>query len=402
MSPLTPWGAMSTEGEPWAAGVAYNPFVAPGGRHDSRPSILLGLTGLRIDGGIAGVGRCMARALDEETRAGRVERTDRVLLLEDPADPAPPPARGEQCLARGNQARFAWQTWRIFRRHRHDLVIFDLVGLARSIRLPLPGLPPPRFAIFVHGIELAAARRGSRARALRGARLVLANSEFTAGQLREQLPEIGDRIRVVPLCIDPERVAAWEAAACAGPAPPRQPAALIVGRMWSAERGKGHDELLEAWPAIRRQVPDAELWIVGGGDDVARLTAAARDRGVGEAVRFLGRVSDAELGSLYRRASVFAMPSRQEGFGLVYAEAMWWGLPCLGSTADAASQVIVDGETGLLVPYGDVAAIGKALVGLLSDRESAERMGEAGRRRAREHFAYGRFRADLLAALELA
>jgi phosphatidylinositol alpha-1,6-mannosyltransferase len=359
----------------------------------------LGLTGLRIDGGIAVVSRCIARTLDEQARAGRLSRTDRVLLLEDPADPAPPPTRGEQHLARGSQARFAWQLWRAYRRHRHDLVLFDLVGLARALAVPLPGFPPPRTAIFVHGIELAAAREGSRARALRQAHLVLANSQFTADRLRTDLPELADRIRVVPLCIDPERVELWESAGEA--APTRERAALIVGRMWAVERGKGHDELLDAWSSVRRHVPDAELWIVGGGDDVARLAAKARDCGVGDAVRFLGRVPDAELGALYRRASVFAMPSRQEGFGLAFAEAMWWGLPCIGTTADAAGQVIVDGETGELVPYGDVAALERALVHLLTNRDQAARMGEAGRRRAREHFSYARFRRDLLAALRL-
>jgi phosphatidylinositol alpha-1,6-mannosyltransferase len=365
-----------------------------------KPSILLSLTGLHIDGGIAAVSRCVARALEEEVRGGRLARADRVLLLDDPAHPAAPPACGEQHLARGSQARFVWQTWRSFRRHRHDLVFFDLVGLARSMLLPLPGLPP-RFAVFAHGIELEAARHGPRARALLAAHCVLANSHFTADRLRAQLPDLGDRIRVVPLCIDPARVEAWQALERGQGAPPREPAALIVGRMWAAERGKGHDELLAAWPSVRRQVPGAELWIAGGGDDLARLEAKARELGLADAVRFFGRVSDDELGSLYRRASVFAMPSRQEGFGLAWAEAMWWGLPCIGATADAAGQVIREGETGELVPYGDVAALGGALVRLLWDAARARCLGEAGRRRAREHFAYGRFRSDLLAALEL-
>jgi glycosyltransferase involved in cell wall biosynthesis len=95
------------------------------------------------------------------------------------------------------------------------------------------------------------------------------------------------------------------------------------------------------------------------------------------------------------------MPSRQEGFGLVFAEAMWWGLPCIGTTADAAGQVIAAGETGELVTYGDVPALSRALVKLLADPELVARMGEAGRRRARERFSYARFRADLLAALRL-
>jgi phosphatidylinositol alpha-1,6-mannosyltransferase len=363
-------------------------------------SILLGLTGLRIDGGIAVVSRCIARALDEQVRAGRVGRTDRVLLLDEPGG-TPPPVRGTQQFARGSHARFVWQVWRSFRRGRHDLVFFDLVGIARAAGLPLPGFPPPRTAVFVHGLEVDTCLQRGPARALRHAHRVLVNSAFTGDRLRRALPEVGERIRVVPLCIDPERIAAWEPTSRSEPPPPER-AALIVARMWPSERGKGHDELIAAWPEVRRALPDAELWIAGGGDDAARLEAKARALGVADRVRFFGRVSDAELTDLYRRASVFAMPSRQEGFGLVYAEAMWWGLPCLGSTADAAGQVIVAGETGELVPYGDVAAIARALVGLLSDELRLERMRVAGRRRAREQFGYARFRADLLAALELA
>jgi phosphatidylinositol alpha-1,6-mannosyltransferase len=258
----------------------------------------------------------------------------------------------------------------------------------------------PRVAIFVHGPEFGSGSDGARAAAMRGAWRVLTNSRTTARRVEAAFPELAERIRPVLLCIDPERVCLW-AREDGAPAPPRAPAALIVGRLWSEERGKGHDALLEAWPAVRRRVPGAELWIVGEGDDRARLEARAQEAGVGEAVRFLGRVDDRELGALYRRAALLAMPSRQEGFGLVYAEALWHGLPCVGSTADAAGEVITDGETGLLVRYGDSGALGEAVASLLSDPERRRRMGEAGARRAREHFGYARFRADLLRALDL-
>jgi len=147
-------------------------------------------------------------------------------------------------------------------------------------------------------------------------------------------------------------------------------------------------------------VPGAELWIAGGGDDVPRLEALARGGAAG-GVRFLGRVSDAALADLYRRASVYAMPSRQEGFGLAWAEAMWFGLPCIGATADAAAEVIADGDTGRLVPHADANALARAVVEILSDRERARRMGERGRQLARERFTYARFRTDLLRALDL-
>jgi phosphatidylinositol alpha-1,6-mannosyltransferase len=364
------------------------------------PSVLLGLTGLGIDGGIAAVSRCITRALDAETRGGRLGPVDRVLLLDEAARPPPAPPATDQRLSGGSQARFVWQLWRSFRHRRPDLVLFDLVGLARSVILPLPGFPPPRYAIFAHGIELDAAREGARAAALEHASVILTNSEFTADRVRREHPALQDRVRPVVLCIDPDRVAAWEESAPAAE-PTREPAAVIVGRMSSEERGKGHDELIACWPEVVRAHPDAQLWVVGGGDDVPRLEARARASGAGDAVRFLGRLPDDELADVYRRASIFAMPSRQEGFGLTYAEAMWFGLPCIGSTADAAGQVISDGETGLLVPYGETAPLARALVDLLGNRERLSALGEAARLRARERFSFPRFRVDLLAALEI-
>jgi phosphatidylinositol alpha-1,6-mannosyltransferase len=362
-------------------------------------SILLGLTGLNIDGGIASVSRCVVRAIDERAVAGAIRRADRVLLLDEPDDAPSDPPRGVQKIAAGSQPRFAWHWLRTYLRHRHDIAFFDLVGLARVTQLPAPWLPPKRVVIFAHGIELTAAHEGARARALHSAWRILANSEFTARTLRDMHPELAERIFVVPLCISPERTQSWEAATESA-APPREPVALIVGRMWPDERGKGHDELIAAWPTVRRAVPDAQLWIVGGGADVPRLEQLARDHGA-EGVKFWGRVADTELADLYRRASLYAMPSRQEGFGLAYAEAMWFGTPCLGSTADAAAQVIRDGETGRLVPYGDVAAIGAATAEILSNPIRAREMGERAQREAHERFTYPRFRDDLLRALEI-
>ncbi len=293
-----------------------------------------------------------------------------MLLLDDPASPPSPPRRGEQRLSRGSQPRFAWQVWRSFHRHRHrhDLVVFDQAGVARSVLLPLPGFPPPRYAVFCHGIEPDRVVGVTRAPALERAWRLLANSELTAQRLRERFPSAADRVRVVALCVDPLRAEAWDRSAPAEP-PPRECAALIVGRMWSDEQGKGHDALLEAWPAVRSREPRAQLWVIGEGDDRARLEEKSRALGVADAVHFLGRVPDDELASRCRRASLFVMPSRQEGFGLVYAEAMWHGLPCIGSTSDAAGEVIVDGETGLLVPYGNAEAIANAAGGLLGDPE---------------------------------
>ncbi len=365
-------------------------------------SLLLGLTGLEIDGGIASVNRCIARALDHSVARGELDRVDRVLLLSGDEEKRQLPGSGVERRAGGRQWRFVFEMWRSALQFRPDLVLFDHVGLARAGRLALPGMQGCRQAVFVHGEEVRVAGSGRQADALRHADRVLVNSEFTGEVVVAEHPELADRIRVVTLCIDPERVMLWERlGAAAAPAVAREPAAMIVGRMLAEERGKGHDVLLDIWSAVRERVPQAVLWVVGGGDDRQRLERKSRHLGLEGSVHFLGRISDEELHARYQRARVLVMPSRQEGFGLVYAEAMWHGLACIGSREDAARVVIREGETGLLVGYGAADETREAVVRLLSDVELCSRLGSAGELDARERFGFPRFQRDLLAALGL-
>ena len=135
--------------------------------------------------------------------------------------------------------------------------------------------------------------------------------------------------------------------------------------------------------------------MVGRGDDVDRLRAKAAALGLGRSVHFPGFLPDAALRAVMRHAAVFAMPSRGEGFGLVYLQAMRAGIPCLGSRDDAAGDVISG--------RGDGPA--RAASGSRGDRRghcaTAHRRADAtahGRRRpapVREHVQYPRFRARL-------
>jgi phosphatidylinositol alpha-1,6-mannosyltransferase len=362
--------------------------------------ILLAATGIHVGGGIASVNRCILRALEAEREAGRLESVDTLSLMDEPAA-SEPSTGGVRRYARGSQIRFVSQLWRTLQRRDPSLILFDHAGLARAMQVPLPGISRRPYAIFAHGTELAVIAGGRRRRALEAAERVLTNSEFTARDVRERFPSLADRVRPVLLCIDPDRIELWEQGVPDAPTR-REPAVLIVGRLWSSERGKGHDALLAALPGVRERVADAELWIVGSGDDAQRLERVAREQGLAGAVRFFGTVSDRELGRLYRSAGVFAMPSRQEGFGLVYAEAMWHGLPCIGSTLDAAGELISDGRTGRLVPYDSIEPLADAIAELLSNRGLAERMGAAAAAEARHRFAYARFRVDVLRALGFA
>lgn len=176
----------------------------------------------------------------------------------------------------------------------------------------------------------------------------------------------------------------------------RAPSALIVGRMASDERYKGHDLLLDVWPDVVREVPGAVLRIVGDGDDRQRLEDKARTLGLDGRVAFLGRVDDESLAREYERCTAFVMPSRDEGFGFVFVEAMRAARACIASRG-AASEIVVDGESGLVVSPGDRGELTRAIVRLLADGAEADRMGARGRERFLREFTDGHFRERFMA-----
>jgi phosphatidylinositol alpha-1,6-mannosyltransferase len=185
---------------------------------------------------------------------------------------------------------------------------------------------------------------------------------------------------------------------------------LTVARLDPEHAYKGVDVLLQAWPLVMRRVPSAELVVAGDGRDRGRLEDLVRSLGLGGAVRFAGRVSDRELIGLYGSAMTFALLARAplglrpvgEGFGIVLIEAGAAGLPVVAGNAGPAPEVVVDGETGILVDPEDKFAVADAIVELFQNPEIRRRMGDAGQKRVAQQYSYDAFRArvaDLLEAL---
>jgi len=304
---------------------------------------------------------------------------------------------GAEPVALRARVRFFTTLLRLQSLHCANWVVFTHVGIARAqLRVPRQFRRP--YAVFVNGIEAWSATLDSARRAaLQHARVRIAISPHTARRVAAAHPDLPPidtcLLGLLPDEETPDRVPA-DVRVDYGPH-----AVVIVGRMASTERYKGHDQLLLAWPRVVAEVPDATLVMVGRGDDVERLRTKAAALGISRSVQFAGFLSDAALRGVMRHAAVFAMPSRGEGFGLVYLQAMRLGVPCLGSRDDAAADVIVDGETGLLVPRQDQEAIAGAVARLLTDEPMRRRMGEAGRRRFESTFSYARFRARLAGIL---
>jgi glycosyltransferase involved in cell wall biosynthesis len=188
------------------------------------------------------------------------------------------------------------------------------------------------------------------------------------------------RIRVVPEPID---LAEWRRRFAAAPAKPSagRPTVLTVARFYPRKRV---DDLLEAAALLRTRIGDVQVRIIGEGPEGPRLRALHQRLALGDTVVFLGHVTRDTLALEYSRACCFCLPTVQEGFGLVFAEAMAAGLPVVACRAAAVPELVRDGETGLLVSPRSPAELAAALERLLTDDGMRKEMGMAGRTRVEE------------------
>jgi phosphatidylinositol alpha-1,6-mannosyltransferase len=374
----------------------------------SSPRILLCVTSLdRTQGGIASANRNIVRAL-----FGMTDRLDVGVLAYHGSTPDLEATYLEgKCFTfatgcNSSKRRFVGRYIASCLRWRPNLVIVDHLHLS-VIPYMLRWLIHTPYVVTCHGIEFDQGVTKLRSAAFRHAAVRLTNSHYTADRLRQMFPGVmiapcelalddlgmpGEADIELPLLSDAFGVMR----------PFGQQAVLIVSRLSASERYKGHDQLIQVMPAIARSVPGAQLVVAGSGDDLERLKAQARDSGAGQAILFAGFVAPALLSSLYSRCRLFAMPSRGEGFGLVYLEAMRFAKPCLASRVDAGGEVVVNGQTGILVDPGNLREIQTGVERFLSDPSLAERLGRAGLVRLNQRYRFQQYRARLqqhLAAL---
>ncbi len=281
-------------------------------------------------------------------------------------------------------------------RFRSAVALFSHVNLAPLGLMTRPFGTPVRYAVMGHGIDVWALLNRVRRWGVRQAAVALANSSHTAQKLVEVQGVSPDRIRLLPFGYRLDDVEDRLS-------PPNHsfPCLLTVTRLDATERYKGVDTVIRSLPQVVKKYPSLVYTVIGRGADRQRLEALACDLGVSDHIHFQGFVPDDELKQAYDACDVFVLPSKKEGFGIVYLEAMACAKPVVAARAGGVPDVVIDGQTGILVEYGDVVGLSDALCSLLDDAALRARLGAAGRERVATHFSYRQFVDRLCGALQM-
>jgi glycosyltransferase involved in cell wall biosynthesis len=228
---------------------------------------------------------------------------------------------------------------------------------------------------------------------------ILSVSSFTREQMSKNNNVDFDRFLIFPNTLDPFYGNGKLPQTRDNLALPNGRMILCVSRLDASERYKGIDKLIEALPDVLERIPEAFCVVVGNGSDRSRLEKLKKDLELTDKVIFTGWVSNGLLASYYRACDVFVLPSSQEGFGIVFLEAMYYAKPCVGVGAGAIPEIVENGKTGFVTKLGNVGSIADCLVHLLSNESLCESMGGAGKERLEQEYSFEKFRKRLEAIL---
>lgn len=272
---------------------------------------------------------------------------------------------------------------RLKRQVAADLVHLNTLGPSVLFHLETSRSKPSPVLLTMHSPVMEDAARPDTlyGRALRSASWVNCNSQAVRTDLCRSMPELRARSSVIYYGMEPPGLEP-------GPPPREEPVILAYGRLVP---DKGFDLAIRAFQTVLHRFPRARLVLVGEGPERSKLERLSLELGLAASVQFTGPVRPEDVPALLDAASVVVVPSRwDEPFGLVALEAALMARPVVATRAGGLVEVVDHDVTGLLVEKEDVVALAAALVHLLADPVTADRMGRTARLRASERFAWDR------------
>jgi glycosyltransferase involved in cell wall biosynthesis len=248
-----------------------------------------------------------------------------------------------------------------------DLVIATHLNFTEAAHTLKKMTGTPYWAI-AHGVEAWGIEKPALQRALQHADRILAVSEYTRERLLSEQQLDPARVLVLPNTFDASHFQI-------APKPnylleryhlsPDQPILLTVARLDSVEQYKGYDTLIRALPQIRARIPNVHYVLVGKGNDQPRIQQLIQDLHLETCVTLTGFIPGTEIGDHYNLCDLFAMPSKGEGFGIVYLEALACGKPTVGGNQDGAIDALCGGNLGVLIDPDNIPEMAQVLTQIL-------------------------------------
>ena len=227
---------------------------------------------------------------------------------------------------------------------------------------------------------------------------VIAISAAVEDWLRQDLGICGNHVRVIHYGIEPERFA--PSTKKSQPAINQRNDPVVIGSMGRLEPGKGFDCLIRAMQIVRAQIPEATL-LIAGHDPLgygAALQKLIADLNLEQQVRLVGFQADTP--AFFKQIDLFAFASHSEGFGQVVIEAMAAANPVIVSKIPPLTEIVIDGENGLLVERGNPNAFADAMIRLSTNPAKRWRMGGLGQERINKHFTVAKMASETMSLYE--
>jgi len=282
----------------------------------------------------------------------------------------------------GNRSKAALITHTIFALPTIDVLLVGHLGLAPLANALKVLGRIQSYYVILHGIEAWQRVSFLERKALQAATGIIATTRFTATECSRHNHIDADHFHIIPLCTDERSV---------NPSPNFRLNGrfklLCVARQDASERYKGFEQIFHALALLKPTYPDIHLNLIGQGNDQPRLKDVVVELGISQQVTFWGALSNEDLAAAYATCDVFTMPSKKEGFGIVFLEAMRWGKPCIGGNHGGTPDVIEHGQSGFLVGDEDISALAEYIQTLADDGALCIKMGKYGQQMVSNKFS---------------
>ena len=327
--------------------------------------LFLTLHTFSLTGGIEKVSKTFAKTLDDLKTSAQIQSYQVLSMYDDEPDLVYV-SQSSFTGYKGKKTTFGLAA--IKAGLKADVVILShahLLFFARLIKILKPGV---RIVLFAHGIEIWNALAGWKKQMMNKIE-IWAVSRYTADQIIHRHGIAASKIKVLNNCLDPyfklsEPVSKPATLLAKYGLNSNQKVILTICRLSSSEQYKGYDLVIECLEQVVKIYPDLVYLLVGRGDamELARIQKLIANYNLQKNVILTGFIPDNELILHYQLADVFVMPSKAEGFGLVFIEAAAYGCTVIGGDADGSRDALMDGKLGILLNPNDTAAIAEAII----------------------------------------